>query len=494
MSFSRRIELVVALLMATTSSSCLVRDCLGKEDTPHEPAEMIVIHSLTDLSHEFSFYADGRFYTQYLSGGRNKDSRSWCTLHKSDLSNINLLVLMSGATPCPYTPADIDKVATFLEAGGGVVVLGSYGTFRNQRAYQLNRLAEAFGAVFSQEAAERPFTATPKLRAEKIEDYGGRVIVLQNPTEWDVLIRDAAHRVLLAQRTVGKGTLLLGSRALFGHRPDAKDPINSQWVRPLLQRMVVNRHVDPQKPIGGSWGDMEHVVTHGNLQLKHTDYTQAEADAIIAIYDRCIPEMEEILGVPPSEGMMSQLMLLPTGGGGFSSGSAIGLGIWWGDFPAKQYGMIELIGHEGTHSWVLPFAEPMWNEPIATYVGAILGETLGHAEEGRRAISQRIDQAKKHDPDMTKFDIANGKEVPNDVMWGKSMWLWEELRRERPDILARYFRAKRRLALPTVLKKYTPDDCIAVISHAMERDMFPWFRQHGLTVAADKANIPNWKE
>ena len=53
--------------------------------------------------------------------------------------------------------------------------------------------------------------------------------------------------------------------------------------------------------------------------------------------------------------MLKKLILLPTGGGGFSSGVAIGLGGWWGNFPEERYGMVELLGHEATHSWVLPF-------------------------------------------------------------------------------------------------------------------------------------------
>jgi len=215
-----------------------------------------------------------------------------------------------------------------------------------------------------------------------------------------------------------------------------------------------------------------------------------EADAIVSVYEQCLPVMQDMLGVPPAEGMMSALLLLPTGGGGFSSGHRIGLGVWWGNFPEQRYGMVELIGHEGTHSWVLPFAEPMWNEPLATYVGALVGCRLGYEEDGRGVIARSIAGARKQDAEMTTYDLAHGDNVPNAVVWGKTMWIWEEMRREKPDILARYFRAKRRLADPATLKTYTPEDCVAVLSHAMERDMFPWFRSIGLTVSADDTTLP----
>ena len=46
------------------------------------------------------------------------------------------------------------------------------------------------------------------------------------------------------------------------------------------------------------------------------------------------------------------------------------------------------------------------------------------------------------------------------------MWIWEQLRQKKPDLIARYFRAKRRLIDPKKFKKYTADDCVAVLSIA----------------------------
>jgi len=188
--------------------------------------------------------------------------------------------------------------------------------------------------------------------------------------------------------------------------------------------------------------------------------------------------------------MLSTLILLPTGGGGFSSGASIGLGVWWGGFPDELYGMIELIGHEAGHSWVLPFAEPMWNEPIATYIGAQLGKRLGYVEEADRVIARNIEGARKLDPEMKTYDLAYGVDVPNAVVWGKTMWIWEELREERADALARYFQAKRRLVDPAKMDEFTPDDCAAVMSVAMGRDLFPWLQELGLTVDRSRTQVP----
>jgi hypothetical protein len=55
--------------------------------------------------------------------------------------------------------------------------------------------------------------------------------------------------------------------------------------------------------------------------------------------------------------------------------------------------------------------------------------------------------------------------------------------------VARYFQAKRKLAAPDKITRYTADDSVAVLSAAMGRDLFPWFQSLGITVDRNKAQI-----
>lgn len=153
----------------------------------------------------------------------------------------------------------------------------------------------------------------------------------------------------------------------------------------------------------------ENRTERERLPIQYSDYMKPYADAIYPVYDQCFPVIQEVMGVPPSEGMLTNLILLPTGGGGFSSGSSIGLAAWWGNFPEKKYGMVELISHESTHSWVHPFTEPMWNEGIATYVGILVGRRMGLEKDANSTLEGWIKGARRHDKYMTKFDLANGK-------------------------------------------------------------------------------------
>ena len=445
------------------------------------------VHCVTDISHEFSFYFDGRFGRNYV-GDNGVEVRNWGTLHKYDFTNANLLILQSSASACAYTPDDVRAVRKFMhEGGGGVLVLGDYAKFRDEKVYRLNSLAKRFGAEFVDINAEKPLMGFAYLNDKKIESYTPKIIKLKKSSDWEVLVVDNKGHVVLAWRKVGKGKLMLSSRALCGHRPDASDPINAEWWKPLLAELAANKIVEAgKKPKNQS---PENETQRNRLPIQYSDYMKPYADSIYEVYDRCFPQIEKVMGVPPSEGMLTKLILLPTGGGGFSSGSAIGLAAWWGDFPKKQYGMVELISHESTHSWVHPFPEPMWNEGIATYVGILVGKGLGLNEDAEATLKRWIEGAKRDDPDMTKYDLANGADVPHSVRMAKPMWIFEELRKEKPDVIARYFRTKRELATPDKIKKYTADDSAAVLSIAMGRDLFGWFQSLGITVERSKTQI-----
>ncbi|MDP6115050.1 MAG: hypothetical protein QGG53_24575 [Planctomycetota bacterium] len=446
------------------------------------------IHSVTDISHTFSFYFDGRFAKNYTQPIGGKDARNWGTLHKCDLSNVNLLVLQSEASPCPFFPQDIQAVRKFIESGGGVVVLGDHSRFRKEETYRLNELARAFGARFEDQSAAKPLKPAEKLKVEKVKTYGGKTISLEDDTSWDILIRDAKGRAVMARRSIGKGKLMLVSRALSGRQPNAEDPINADMWHSLLADLASGKKVDPSNPPHSTMP--ENSTDKSGLEIQCSDYLQPMADEIFAIYEKSHPLIEKIMGVPPAGGMLKKLILLPTGGGGFSSGVAIGLGVWWGNFPDKKYGMVELVGHEATHSWVLPFPEPMWNEGIATYVGILLGRESGLNKEADATLTNWIKGAKRHDPKMDLHDLAKGKDVPHVVHMAKPMWIFEQLRKEEPQIVSKYFQAKRKLIDPKKQKRYTADDSVAVLSVAAGRNLFDWFKTLGIDVDESQTKVP----
>lgn len=439
----------------------------------------VLIHSVCDLSQQFSFYMDGRFHRQYLEqagdGVRTRDARNWGSLSRLDLSNANLLVVTGGDVRLPYSEASIQHVLAWVSGGGTLLVMADGG----------NPMPPAQALVQEVGASLTPTRFEPPLggAGEEVTHRSGTVLSLTGG--WTVVVEDARERPVLAHRALDEGHVLVGSRGLFGQRPDASDPINASWVTPLLVELAGGMAVDPERPHRSTWAEHERAV--GPLTVEYTDGTAPWVDAIREEYELVRPHLVALTGVWPSEGMIRRLLILPTGGGGFSSGARIAIGAWWGNYPERRYPMVELIAHEAGHSWVLPHPEPLWNEPIATYLGIRVGERL-EMPEARETLERQLERGRKHDPDFDRID-PQGEGAPRDLVWGKSYFVFEELERKHgPGALARYFQTKREL-VPEDAAAYTMDDCVAVWSAALGEDMFPWFRSLAFDVDRERSSI-----
>ncbi|GAB6164407.1 hypothetical protein JCM19992_04070 [Thermostilla marina] len=452
-------------------------------------AQQFRVHAVSDLGHEFSFYADGRFHRQYLPG--QPVASSWGSLFNYDFSNANLLILLGCDAHVDYVPADIAVIDRFLQVGGGVVLLGS----APNKAQ--NKLAGHFGCHFGK-PARKPLRGDGKLITGDIQG-GGDTIQLDEPSRWMKLIVDADGNPVLVARAVGRGTLLVGARGLAGRNPNGKDNINAAWWQPLLVRAAMGKPVDPRHPPDKRGIlELEHSIRLGSITVRFSDYLAPYAESMAKLYMRCRPYIERRMGVPLSKGMASEIGLLATGSGGFSTGRTIGLGVFWGGFPEREADMIQLLTHESVHSWVLPFSE-IWSEPIATYVGDLVLIDMGYEEAGKGSIKARIDRAKRLDPTMKVYDL-HGYGPPdarklsdserNAIHWGKTFWIFEQLRQEDPNIVAHYFQVKRALAKPGRIKQYDLHATVAVMSIAMKRNLFPWFNEHGIPADPRKSPIP----
>ena len=440
----------------------------------------VTVHAVTDLAHEFTFYADHRFHRQYLPGQHGETN--WCDLYHFDFSNANLLILPGCDDRIQYVSEDVATIQQFLKSGGGVVILGS------EKSRSQNQLLTYFGAEFTVPAT-LPLSATKKIHQIEIEGNGGSVLEFDRPNKWEVLIKDGEKRAVMARRKVGNGTLLVSARALSGSHPSARDSINKEIWKPLLIETAAGKKIDPEKEFKTlGIDDLEYNDDHGTFRLSYNHYMKPFANAMVEVYKRSMPFIEKRMGVPLSPGMASQVTLLATGGGGFSSGTVVALAIWWGGFPDREDGMIEFLTHESVHSWVLPFAE-VWNEPIASYVGDLVMMDMGYEEEAIKRIKRTIDRAVQYDSTMTLYDLAGnltgtGRELKpgekNNIHWGKSFWIFEQLREHNPDFIADYFRLKREHATPDKINHYDINMSVSLLSMVMSKDLFPWLNHHGI--------------
>lgn len=469
-------RLPVIMLAVFLLSSC------EKENQGYKEADFV--HAVTDLSHEFTFYSDHRFHKQYLPD--QKGVTNWCNLYNFNFDNANLLILPGCDNRIGYFKEDLEAIRKFLNSGGGVLMFGS------ENSKSQNKLINEFGASFNK-PAEYPLIYK-NLPAMQVEGENADAITFTNPENWETLIADSNNEAVMARKRIGKGCLMVSARPLAGSHPSARDSINKDIWRPLLKEISSGKVIDRNSDFKGAGIDMlEYNDNHGTFKLSYNDYLKPFADAMVNIYKKSLPFIEARMGVPLSPGMASQITLLATGGGGFSSGTVVALAVWWGGFPEKEDSMIEFLTHESVHSWVLPYPE-VWNEPIATYVGNLVMMDMGHREEAELRIARTIERATNIDPDMINYDLSGkltgqGSELSaagkNNIHWGKTYWILEELRKEKPDFLADYFRLKRSYCKVNALSRYDINNTVAMLSITMGRDLFGWFNQIG--IPAEKA-------
>lgn len=435
------------------------------------------MHSVSDISQEFTFYMDGRFHRQYIKD-MGRDVRNWGSLSELDLENANLLILTGGNPRIPYSRAAIANIRSFVKEGGALLLMADGTDVPGAD------VANAFQAKLTNEAAKKPLRGIGRLEGAEISFRRGNVLGLRKA--WTVLIEDANSRPVLAVREFGKGHVLLGSRGLFGQKPNASDPINAEWVTPLLVELASHKKIDPNGKHRRTW--VQHSREIGPLTLEYHDGTEQFVKGILKEYRAARPHLEEITGVQPAPGMIKRLLILPTGGGGFSSGVLIAIGAWWGNYPETRYPMLELISHEAGHSWVLPYAEPLWNEPIATYLGIQVGKRMG-MPKAQETLDRSIAKARRYDADLNAVDPLSEK-AHRDLIWGKSYFVFEELERlHGPGALAKYFITKREVLKPG-RDGYSMDDCVAVWSLAVGKDLFPWFQSLAFDVNRERTDLP----
>lgn len=458
------------------------------------------VYAVSDLSHSFSFYGDGRFATQYLEG--EKAVTNWGTLDKFDAQNANLFILLDCHSHLKYTTADIKYLRKFIKKGGAVLIMGSHDNRRQ------NELMNVFGAQFVKKG-KGPLVATDKMPKNEggsgIEGGNGSVLLLEKPEEWTVYIQDADGQAALAEKKEGKGRVLLASRSLAGSRPDAKDNINKDWWPLVLKKAVEGKIIAEGARLDGNGvTQLGNVKKAGVTTYHYSDYLAPYFQEMVNIDKICRPLIQKRMGVPLSEGMGSSVGLLATGDGGFSAGGAIGLAVFWGGFPEDKAGMYEFLTHEAVHSWVLPYPE-VWNEPIATYVGNLVQIDGGFPEVGKATIKHNLERASRIDPTMKVYDLEGRSSVEgttdleggqaNDMHWGKTYWILEQMRAQDPHFLVKYFQAKRKW-VKNLPAPYNIHQTVAIMSVALGKNLFPWFNAHGIKVdtAEVKIDIPLPKE
>ena len=195
----------------------------------YQTNESITVHALFDLSHEFSFYTDGRFATQYLKGQHH--AMNWGNLYDLNFSNTNLLALLGCDDRSPYMEEDVNAIEKYVKDGGGLLILGK------PHKDSQNKLAQQFGVEFTGTTGE-PLRFL-EYATGVVESQGNATsLKLEYPADWEVIVQDEKGTPVLVVSK--EGNVVIGSRSLAGSNPNASDSINVAMWKPLLLTIRAN--------------------------------------------------------------------------------------------------------------------------------------------------------------------------------------------------------------------------------------------------------------
>ncbi len=462
------------------------------------------LHVLNDVTHVYNFFLawNSQIGRAYLPKKGQFSTANHRTIRPIDFEPFNVFWMPFGNNrDLPYLPGDAEHVEKFVRRDGGGVFLYEAYNGRNMDMVHANAFLAHFGVRLTTDKITKPIKATDHELAKGIEiKYfrGGHVPRLDRPEDWEVLFTDAAGKPLVAVRPLGKGRLVASGINLLNKprkTPDGKraEAANLEIIQRLLEWASANKRVPPAQKMPFKLPPEKKLALE-TITVWHSAYMQPYAEKIGKIYEALRPHMEAWMGVPLAVGKARlDAHLLATGGGGWSVGHTIGLGAFWGGFPEKASGMIGLIGHELNHSWVLPHSERLGNEGIAIYAGFKMGILMGHKEAQAR-LAKKVEQIRAHkhfkdfDPLQPLTDEVRKK--CGGVCNGKYMViLWDLEAKYGQDIVAKYFRLKRKF-VPAKGYRFTCHDSAWLYSKAAGEDVFAYLQSIGVGVEPKRVTLP----
>ncbi len=483
---------------------------------------------LIDQTHSYQFvvYHLAYFLHEHDFLGTHSDRSLRASLYK----NLDVVVTHQEVVAVPYSDEEISELVSFVEKGGGLLMIGNYPELLKFRAYAalnaegifpLNKLAEKFGLRFSDQIADPIILIEEAERIEnrpfQFEMPGMSCLVV--PDSATVILRDRAGQPIFARLRFGKGHVAaIGGTAFIKwldvlplnqlflqhfYQLGAESPnlhlfkahhtdllfsgveMHQGWdyeldERPHLQRRY-RRRADFIWP--------ENSKSVGRLQVLYAHAMSAYVDKIIdTIYQEVYDTLAAFYRCPPESDSAERLHFYPHWGSGYTwmpphvREGMIGIPCLGNDDDRVKH----IFAHELTHAWGLP-GPPGWEHCWTQFTDHYFMEKLHcYSPEKRHQLWQNLlEDLKKKDPDLNLIDISI-RRVDNvaeeHLRWTKFAYMFDLLcRRYGYDLLSRYIRLVREAGIIDK-EALSLEDFIRYLSLAANEDLYPFFIRHGTTV------------
>jgi len=442
---------------------------------------------LIDLSHEFTFKYNDDLPLGYLTPEGYEATRSLATITPELLSCADVLVIEQVTTSVPFTSAQISAVKDFVLRGGGLLIIGKKSPwgpseyYPEVKDYPLNSLSEVFGVSFIEGYGTAPFQVTSGglLPGVTVFDTQGSMpgLLKTMDNSCRVVVSDSAGEPLFVMKTFGAGHVAVCGEDNFIYAPFGKNPINKEFVKQLFIWLSCNKttrnasYTAPERILP------EKKILQGTITLYYPESLGTAASYLTAYYPVIYNHLVAIMGVEPVYNFT--IIALATGGGGYSGGQELGIGVL-----AKYSYVIGVFAHELTHSFVCPGGLPgAFGEGWATLAAERVLTLMGYEQDARNERQLYNTEFAKMDPDYKTLNLNNNNISQGEIMayMGKAMWTIESLEKYYgSDFMFRLMRLHRQqVQSGAVSQPVTMDQFINMAGTAAGADLKPFFREIG---------------
>lgn len=464
---------------------------LGVILCPTAPARDKRIHAAVDISHYFLDTTRIRFPNLYLKG--HGFNTNWGTVTDCDPSNINLLVFLDCFPKAPYSDEEYNFTLEFARSGGTVLILADAGN--NPQHDWLKR----FGARLAGKS-KRPWKPAEPLPPETVIMMGpGPNLKLDKTADWDVVVKDAGNNPVVARKRVGDGFIIAGPQSLVGQG-------NPIWLTTLLEHCCQSKPVDPSLPIGvREMTDMGNFISMDGLDYHYPDHLKPAFESLAKLHQRCKVMADKVIPAQDPTRHPHYVFPLAASAGLSWLGEYITVtGAWWNGFPKDDLRMTELLLSRMMRARLYDHQEVLY-APLLSYATLQAMAQGGHKRVADIEMTRMIRNARSLDPSMKRSDLielAQMEDVKRShpysrdqthktdsytIYYGKSYALFEDLNRLDDQFLTKYIQLKRTIGAGNA--PYTLSDMAAVMSKALNKDVFPLFREYGQKVDPEQVRV-----
>lgn len=398
-----------------------------------------------------------------------------------------------------YLPEEISALRTFVEAGGGLLLIGG-GIHAGERlsTWSLNKLAHEFGAAWTDQLAVPPYGNTGGEIGESLTlPTAGRVASFALDDAWQTLLGDGDGCSILAVREFGAGRVAVLSDMEITRWGGADNKPNADFLSQLAAWVSAN-----QRPVAGSrklpmeaWGGgaiyPELEADIGEVTIFYArNQTEESLRTITEAMPQVKEQIEDWLPSLPAPGRM-YLILAAGGGGGWAINAYHPKEV--GIISLDPEGILSVFAHELAHTMAGP---PNQKGEVAGRLPDVFSEAhagwfqgkIGQVRTGERG-GHDPNRLFDIDPNAIDLDLASLTGDEHSKGWTKLWWMWQTLdERYGPAWYPRWLWVKSMRWQDAPDHMLTWDEVVEEMSIAVGEDLFPFF--HAIGTSLSKERLP----